>query len=165
MRKRMNNWKFAIDMELDGEKYYKEQANINKDNGLNVVCLMLAQDEKKHAQILTDKMNEKSFQLIESETLSKAKNIFKGMGDIKSEDKEIPSQLDFYRSATEKEKQSIDLYKEYLSKATENTEKELFQYLIKQEEKHYEVLDNIASLLIKPEEWVENAEFGIRKDY
>ncbi|SEW15114.1 ferritin-like domain-containing protein [[Clostridium] fimetarium] len=161
----MNNWKFAIDMELDGEKYYREQANINKDNGLNVVCLMLAEDEKKHAQILTDKMNEKSFQLIESDTLLKAKNIFEGIGNIKTEGKEISSQLDFYRIATEKEKQSIDLYKEYLAKATANEEKELFEYLIEQEKHHYEVLDNIASLLLKPEEWVENAEFGIRKEY
>jgi len=161
----MNNWKFAIDMELDGEKYYKGQADINKDNGLNVVCLMLANDEKKHAQILTDKMNEKAFELIDSETLSKSKNIFDGIGDIKIEGKEIASQLDFYRIATEKEKQSIDLYKEYLSKAVGSAEKELFEYLIKQEEHHYEVLDNIASLLIKPEEWVENAEFGIRKEY
>ena len=89
MRKIMNNWKFAIDMELDGEKYYKEQAKINKDNSLNVVCPMLA----------------------------------------------------------------------------EGADKELLEYLIKQEENHYEILDNMASLLIKPEEWVENAEFGIRKEY
>jgi len=161
----MNSWKFAIDMELDGEKYYKEQANINKDNSLNVVCLMLAEDEKKHAQILTDKMDKKSFQLIDAQTLSKAKNIFDCIGDIKIEDKEIASQLDFYRIATEKEKQSIDLYKGYLLKAVGSEEKELFEYLIKQEENHYEVLDNMASLLIKPEEWVENAEFGIRKEY
>ena len=161
----MNNWKFAIDMELDGEKYYREQADINKDNSLNVVCLMLAEDEKKHAQILTDKMNEKSFQLIDGETLTKAKNIFVGIGNIKAENKEIPSQLDFYRIATEKEKQSIDLYKKYLSKAVGSDDKELFEYLIKQEENHYEVLDNIASLLLKPEEWVENAEFGNRKEY
>jgi len=161
----MNSWKFAIDMELDGERYYKEQANINKDNSLNVVCLMLAEDEKKHAQILTDKMDKKSFQLIDAQTLSKAKNIFDGIGNIKIEDKEIASQLDFYRIATEKEKQSFDLYKEYLFKAVGSEEKELFEYLIKQEENHYEVLDNMASLLIKPEEWVENAEFGIRKEY
>ena len=165
MRKIMNSWKFAIDMELEEEKYYREQADINKDNSLNVVCLMLAEDEKKHAQILTDKMDKKSFQLIDAQTLSKAKNIFDGIGDIKIEDKEIASQLDFYRIATEKEKQSIDLYKEYLLKAVESEEKELFEYLIKQEENHYEVLDNIATLLIKPEEWVENAEFGIRKEY
>jgi len=161
----MNNWKFAIDMELDGEKYYREQANINKDNSLNVVCLMLAEDEKKHAEILTDKMNEKSFPLIDSDTLSNSKNIFDGIKDIKIEGKEIASQLDFYRIATEKETQSINLYKEYLSKATESVEKELFEYLIQQEEHHYEVLDNIASLLLKPEEWVENAEFGVRKEY
>jgi len=31
----MNSIEFAINMELDGVKYYTEQAEINKDNSLN----------------------------------------------------------------------------------------------------------------------------------
>jgi len=161
----MNNLKFAIDMELDGEKYYRQQAETNKDNSLSVVCLALAEEEKRHAQILTDKMKEMPYQLIEMGTLSQAKNIFDGIDDIKIPGKVIASQLDFYRTATENEKQSIDLYKEYLSKAIESAEKELFEYLIKQEENHYEVLDNMALLLSHAEEWVEDAEFGVREEY
>ncbi len=161
----MNDLKFAIDMELDGEKYYRQQAEINKNNSLNTVCLLLAADEKKHAQILTDKSNEISFQLIETDTLSKAKNIFEGIGDIKIEGKEKASQLDFYKIASELERKSIDLYTKYLSEAEGVKEKELFEYLIGQEQQHFAVLDELVLLLRHAEDWVENAEFGIREEY
>ena len=161
----MNDLEFAIDMEYDGEKYYKQQAEINKDNSLHAVCLMLAADEQNHAMILTAKLNEKAFQLKDTDTLSEAKSIFEGIGDIKAEDKETASQLDFYRIASEKEQQSIDLYTRYLAKAEGAEEKALFEFLIAQEQKHFAVLDELALLLSRAEEWVENAEFGIRKDY
>lgn len=161
----MNILEFAIDMELDGLKYYKEQAEVNKENMLYSVCLMMAEDEKNHAKILTDRMKEIDYRLIETETLSKAKNIFEGSGDIKIATKEIASQLDFYRIASDKEKQSIDLYTDLSSKAVEGQDKELFDYLIKQEVQHYEVLEELANLLRQSEEWVEFAEFGLRKEY
>ena len=40
----------------------------------------------------------------ETDTLAKAKNIFKDIGNLKLEAKEILSQLDFYSIAKEKEK-------------------------------------------------------------
>lgn len=161
----MNDLKFALKMELDGQKYYRQQAKLNINNELNTVCLMLAEDEKNHARILADSMSKKSYRLINTDVLEKAKNIFEGIGDIKYAGKEKASQLDFYRIAYGKEKQSIDLYTMYLEKSETADEKELFKYLIKQEKQHYAVLDELAMLLSHAEEWVENAEFGIRKEY
>jgi len=161
----MDALKFAIEMELDGEKYYMEQAEINKDNSLNIVCLMLAGDERNHARILKDKASGMLYTLKDSDTLMKSKNIFKDIGDIKVEFKQIPSQLDFYRIASDKEKQSIELYEGLLSKAVNNHEKELYEYLIEQEKQHYEVLENLAALLRHADEWIESPEFGLRKDY
>lgn len=161
----MNDLKFAIDMEHDGEKYYRQQAKINKNNSIRTVCLMMAEDEKKHAQILADKMNEKPFQLIDTGTLSKAKNVFEGKGDIKVEGKATPSQLDFYRTALDMEKQSIDLYTEYLSKADGVKEKELFEYLIQMEKQHFDLINELVIMLGHAEQWVEFAEFGVRKEY
>lgn len=129
----MNIFKFEIDMELDGLKYYSEQAEVNKNNMLYPVCLMMAEDEKNHAKILTDKMNNIDFLLMDSDTLSNAKSIFEGIGDIKSPIKEIPTQLDFYRIASKMEKKSIDLYTDLSSKAVEVKDKKLFDYLIMQE--------------------------------
>lgn len=158
----MDVLKFAVNMELDGEKYYIEQAVINQKNALNTVFLMLAKEERNHAKLLTCKMEGTPYDLNEPVPY-KIKSVFKGMVDFKSDIKDIPKQLDVYRLALEKEKESIDLYKKLLSQA--DKERELFEYLIKQEERHFEMMEEIVKLVNRPNEWVEAAEFGIREDY
>ena len=44
----MNSLEFAISMELEGGKYYREQAEKNQGNSLRTVFLMLAEDEDNH---------------------------------------------------------------------------------------------------------------------
>ncbi len=161
----MNSFEFAINMELDGEKYYMEQAEINKGNKLNAIFIRLAKDEENHAKIFQNKLNELSYELKDNNTLSEFKNVFKGIGDFKNEIKKIPNQLDLYREALEKEKQSIELYKKFLSETTDDKEKEIFKYIIKQEEDHFAILDELVLLINNPNDWVESAEFGIRKEF
>lgn len=126
---------------------------------------MLATDESHHAQMLRNRKNRESNQLEDSGILLDTKNIFNESNDIKSDDKLTPSQLDFYRIAAEKEKQSIDLYTDLLSKAEQEEDNKIFEYLIAQEKQHAEVLEYAAIMLQHAEEWVESAEFGIRKEY
>ncbi|OLN32744.1 ferritin-like domain-containing protein [Desulfosporosinus metallidurans] len=161
----MNILEFAMKMELEGEKYYTEQAEINKDNRLSTVFRMLAKDETMHAKILQNKANKLSYDLKQNETLSEAKNVFSDIGAIKSGIKQIPNQLDVYRLALENEIESITLYRKYLSEAIDDESKRLFEYLIKQEEDHYAIIDLLISLINRSEEWVESAEFGIREEY
>jgi rubrerythrin len=161
----MKALEYAIKMELDGEKYYREQAESNRENGLYPVCMMLANDEAHHAKILKSRLDRQPIDIPDSDTLKKANNVFNGIGDIEMEQKPSPSQLDFYRIASEKETQSIALYSELLTKAEVKQDAEIFEYLIRQEKHHFDVLDNLASLLQNAEEWVESAEFGLRKDF
>ncbi|AFM00233.1 MULTISPECIES: ferritin family protein [Desulfitobacterium] len=161
----MNALEFAIKMELEGERYYREQAEINQGNSLKSIFLMLADDEKMHAQILEKKANKLDYSLEPNETLATAKHVFSNKDRIKNEIKEIPSQIDVYRAAMENERESIHLYQKCASEAADEETKALFEYLILQEEDHYAVLDRLISLLSHAEEWVENAEFGVREDY
>jgi len=152
---------FAINMEHDGEKFYKRQAEINKDNSLNTVFLLLEKDEAHHAQILQNKFNE----LTDNNTLSQVNNVFKESKGFISEFEKIPNQLDAYKFALEIERKSIDLYTSFLSESTDDQSKELFEFLIKQEKDHYTIFEELILLIERPEEWVENAEFGIREEY
>ncbi|PKM49365.1 MAG: rubrerythrin [Firmicutes bacterium HGW-Firmicutes-7] len=161
----MNIFEFAIRMELDGEKYYSDQAKINKGNSLSTVLLMLAKDEKNHADILQKKYNEASYEVIDQDLILEAKNVFKGAENFNTEVKTIPDQLDFYRMALDKEQESIQLYEKYYLEATDKETKDLFEYLVKQEKEHYEILDEIILLINKANEWVESAEFGVREEY
>ena len=80
----MNDLQFAINMERDGEKFYREQAELNKDNALYEVCMMLAEDEKHHAILFKNKMNNLPYELLPS-SISNEESIFKGLGDLKVE--------------------------------------------------------------------------------
>lgn len=161
----MTTLEFAVQMELDGERFYKEQADINKNNSLSVVCNLLAEDEKVHAQILENKRKELSYELKDSAILKRTSNVFKDVADIKLPEKEIVTQLDFYRIASKTELESITMYEQLRDQADLPVEKELYEFLIQQEKNHREVLENFNILLTRPEEWVESAEFGIREDY
>jgi len=161
----MNVLDFAINMELDGEKYYKEQAEIAQDISLKNIFLILAEDENSHAKLLQHKSNNMSYELKGTETISETKNLFKEIKDFKNELKQNPDQLDLYRVALEKEKESIDLYEKLLSQSEDDKSIDLFKFLIAQEKDHYTTLEELVSQLSKCNDWVEAAEFGVRVEY
>ncbi len=160
----MDIMEFAINMEIEGENFYNEQADRSKDDRLKTVMLMLANEEKHHAELLVSKSKELQYQLIKSNTISDAESIFKGLKDFKSDIKEFPDQLDFYRMALDKEQQSIELYNKLLLEVTDDKSKELFEYIIDQEKDHYKIIEELVLLLKHAKDWVESAEFGIREE-
>ncbi len=161
----MDVFGFAIQMEVDGERYYREQAGRFAGSGLQKVFLMLAEDEKHHAEILEGKSKGGVYALADSVTLAEARNIFLGMGDFKSEIQKIPSQLDVYEIALDMEKKSIALYTDCLSKSKDDSEKDIFEYLIGQEKDHLAIMEELMEAVRNAVSWVESAEFGIRKEY
>lgn len=167
----MNVLEFAINMENDGERYYREQAELNRGNGLFVVCSMLADDEANHAVLLRNRYESGSFVPGEGNDVDRVGNVFSGLGDINFGDEGISGQLDFYRLAADRERESIVLYSELLEGAMGQETSQgredvlLFEFLIKQEEEHLRVLEELVKLLSHAEEWVEDAEFGNREEY
>lgn len=161
----MNVLAVAISMEVDLEQYYLKQAEINKNNSLHKIFTMLANDERQHANILRSKSQELNYDLKASETFVESKKVFKEMKNFELEIKELPSQLDSFRMALDMEKKSIDAYNDILSETKDEKAKELFEFLIKQEEEHYKTIEQLVIHLTRPEEWVEDAEFGEREEY
>ncbi len=161
----MNILENVISLENEGENYYRKQAEMNQENQLYKICIMLAEDEKKHAEILLNKLNSLPYILKDTEIDTGYSQLFKDTKKFIVEGKQDPGQLDFYRKATDLEMKSIHLYTDLLLKAEDSKDKELFEFLIKEEKKHYELLDGLSEMLRNSEEWVENAEFGVRKEY
>lgn len=159
----MNTYELAISLEHDMEKYYIEQANIHSGNHLEKVFLMLADAERAHAKLLTDNKEFLTEPIEDKDIVEEASKLFKNLGDIEVEGKEIPSQLDSYRKILEFEVKSRDMYNELQEKDPDR--KEIYKYLEKEEDKHCIVLEEIIKLTSRPEEWVESAEFGHREEY
>jgi len=89
--------------------------------------------------------------------------VFKNLKNFHKE--HTTKQLDVYRLASSQEEKSIDLYNDMLSKSLDIKDKELFTFLISQEKEHLSLFEELVAMLMRPEEWVENAEFGEREEY
>lgn len=152
----------ALSMELDLEKFYQEQAELNKDNSLNVVFTMLAKEEKNHANILRTNADKLTLPLEDSNILFDVQPIFKNI-DVLTHN--LQNQLDTYRMALEKEQESLKFYQDLYANASKEHSKKVLQYLVNQEDKHCDILEELVNLVSRPDEWVESAEFGLREDY
>lgn len=159
----MNTIDFAINMELEGQKYYLDLAELNKDNELHKVFLLLADSEKQHAELLKKYKKNEALSLEDQFVQPEFKSVFKELKQFRKE--HSAKQLDAYRMACEQEEKSINLYKDMKSKAINVLEAEMYDYLIRQEEEHLILFEELVKMVTRPEEWVESAEFGIREDY
>ena len=115
--------------------------------------------------IVTSRLNGFPYQLLETNISATGRSVFAGAADLGADGTSRLSQTEFYAIAAQKEQDSIDLYTSCLEKAENEAERELFAYLVGQEKQHFALLDELAALLRQADEWVEDAEFGNRKEY
>ena len=106
----MKDLQFAIQMELDGMEYYKQQAEKNKDNDLHTVFWTLMKDEEYHAKLIKDVFNDTVYELAQTRNqCQQAENVFKNLGDFKDEIMAVPHQIDVYRGSLKTRKRKCRL--------------------------------------------------------
>ncbi len=160
----MSTLQLAVQMELDGEKYYQKQADHFADQPISKVFRILAKAEYKHAALI------KSFAAGEDISMADdnsedLKHVFSDLAPYKPDVTSIPRQLDVYRFAMEIEQKSIDLYQRLKDKSEDKIEGKLLDFLVQQEKTHYALFENLTEMVQRPEDWVEDAEFGNRDEY
>src|SRR5665647_1331929 len=136
----MSKLNFAIQMEIDGEQYYLSQAEINKGTSLYNAFLLLAKDEKKHADLLRKKYNTSDSSINDDLPTAEPTNLFSGKADYKRDADVVPGQLEVYVVARDMEQKGIDLYREMLTETKDGPTRHLIEFLIKQEQDHYACL-------------------------
>jgi len=169
----MNVFDYALKMELDGERYYREQALKTQYEELKVVLEGMAEDELRHYKIIQALQNQKIDYVPKSEEMKKKiQNVFEQAEnqpfipkDQDSIAKLRDEQVDVYRAALLKEEESVQLYKKMQETAEQQAEKSVLERLMQEEEKHLEVLENIIQMFNQVNEWVEAAEFNHQKPY
>lgn len=159
----MEIMQFAINMELDGERFYREQAEKNAGNALGVVFRMLADEEDAHAKLLLGHANGQPFAPTEDGALHAQMSLFRKTGDWKTG--ATPDQAEIYADATAMEERSIRLYRDLLDQAQEDASRKLFDFLVLQEQGHASIMEDLYRYVNRPNEWVESAEFGVREEY
>ena len=161
----MNVFDYAMQMEKDGEAYYRELAQKCNDTGLARVLIMLADEEVKHYNLLKQMKTGKA-EYSEIPLLANVKNIFAEMQQRGEAFDFATEQVNYYRKAQEIEKKSEDFYREKATEISDSDQKDIFVKIADEEKKHFLILEGIIEFVQRPKTWLEDAEWGnIGKDY
>jgi rubrerythrin len=160
----MDNYEYAMQMEKDGENYYRQLAGQTTNKGLKKILGMLADEEVTHYNVI-EKMKASQPTLAETALLAEAKNVFTQIRDSNEAVDSGLGQIELYQKAQEIEKKSQDFYLEKAGKVEKEYQKGIFLRLANEEKKHYFLLENIIGFVSRPEQWLENAEFNHLEEY
>ena len=162
----MNVFEFAMQMEKDGEKFYRELAEKAGDAGLKKIFTTLADEEVVHYTTFKSLFEKTKAKAVESNVLEKAKNIFtemKAAGTINVS--AATSQVDAYKQAMKAEEEAYTFYEKKAAEVSDQAEKDVLLTFAREERRHYRLLENVIEFVSRPDEWIENAEFARMDQY
>jgi rubrerythrin len=160
----MNIFEYAMQMEKDGESYYRELAAKTPNKGIQHILTMLADAEVIHYNIFQAMRKHEQVPLPDSGSLSGIKNIFARLKEEGLQGVE-PSQAGLYRKAQDIEKKSRDFYLEKAGESANDREKTIFTKIANQEKVHYLILQNIIDFVTSPGTWLEDPEWYHLEEY
>jgi len=159
----MELFNIAIQMEKEGESFYRDIVKKAATPGFKAIFNMLADDEASHRKTFEAMKKNAPVVMVDSTASEKAEVVFETVTkkDFLSEQ----SQLSIYEKALEIELKSIEFYSEQMETLDREDQRKNLERIIHEERMHYDLIDDIIVLVERPESWVEHAEFGVREDY
>jgi len=161
----MDIFAYAMQMEKDGERFYREIAGKTDSTGIKRILTMLADEEVKHYRAIEKMQQGRAGQMAETSILDRAKNVFVQMKEEGGEFTPDLGQIELYEKAQEIEKRSRQFYEEKAAQAGRDDQKQLFERLAVEEAKHYFLLENLIDFVSRPGQWLENAEWHHLEEY
>lgn len=158
---------YAMQMELDGEKYYRDLAAKTTDPGLVTILTRMADEEVKHHNTFRQLKEQQMPEMAVDAVADGARTIFAEMAESgKAFDLE-ESQIELYEKAREVERQSRDFYLETAAGFPAPEAQALLKRIADEEELHYQLLSSIVEFVSRPVpgNWLENAEWNHTDEY
>jgi rubrerythrin len=161
----MNIFDYAMQMEKDGEAYYRQLAGKCHIQGLKKILNMLADDEVGHYNAFEKLKKGIDAEVPGSMALENAKNIFQDIKETETGFDFDVSEIELYKKAIEIEKKSEDFYSEKANEVEQPGLKDILLNIAEDEKKHRFLLKNTVEFLSRPKTWIENAEFNHLDEY
>jgi rubrerythrin len=156
---------YALQMEKDGEAYYRELAAKAEDTGVKKVFEYLADAEAEHYETFLQMKEDQPVSRSGNNHISKIKSLFSEMKDSGIQGAVNQSVIDVYTKARDVEKISQETYEQKAEEISDPEQKEMCLMIAGEEAKHYLILDNLIEFLQHPTTWVEDAEWRHMDDY
>ena len=153
--------KIALGQEEKGYQFYIETASNTKDSATRNIFEYLAKEEIRHIDKIK-RWNEAIAQGVDfdfivdlkEETLDETKELFgKTVAEFKEEVNAAQSDVEAYDFAMNLEKTSYNFYKKSRAEAVPEKLKGFFEFLMKEEEYHYLLLQNFKDFVTDPVSW------------
>jgi hypothetical protein len=161
----MDIFEFAMEKEKVAEEYYRIITAKSENKWLKTILNMLADEEHKHYEVVSKMKQGVSAEVSETTVLADAMAIFKKMKESRQRFRASPSEGQFYRKAMDIEKDSRSFYLQKAGQVKDERQKEIFNRLAEEENKHYFLLENLMNFVSRPAAWLENAEFNHLDEY
>jgi rubrerythrin len=152
---------YAMEMEKDGEKLYREMASSVGDKGLASILIGLADSEVRHFEVLEKLQKGLSAQLPKDTFPEKAKNIFRKMQEEEVRIDSDAKHTELYSRAMDLEAKTWEFYLSRAAEMEDPVAKNVLQLISEEEKRHYRILETIVEMLTRaePGNWLENAEW------
>src|SRR4051812_12591186 len=159
----MNVYDFAMKMELDGKAYYEKMAQGSRYPSLKTIFGMLAEEEQKHYDLFAALKAGASPGVAESVVLDKTKSIFNDIIAEKEYEKHATVmndvEIEAYQQAMTIEDESVRFYTGAASKEQDPGVKEILLKVAREEQKHYNIVENIHDFVLRPHYFLQWREF------
>ncbi len=161
----MDIFEFAVERENLSEDCYRQLAQKMNNQGLQNIFQMLADEEKKHAQIVRDMQKRTPVTMTESSVLGDARNVFEKMKVATDNFNVAIDEPELYKKASRIETESESYYRQKADETEIPEHRDIFLKLADEENKHYRLLESIGTFVEKPKWFLENAEMYRFDDY
>jgi rubrerythrin len=156
----MNIYDYAMQMEKEGELFYRELSEKTNNNELKGVLNLMADEEVQHYEFIKAmKDNADTPNLIDSSLVESAKVVFEKIKQHQGSFNFGASAGDMYRQACKTEDAAYHFYMEKAEEAENPVHKEIFTKLAAEEKQHMEMMENLADFVDEPKQWLENGEW------
>ncbi len=155
----MDIYEFALQMEKDGEDYYRDLAVKAGNKGFKNIFTFLADAEAQHYDILIRMRDSEDLKMPETEIISDVMSVFKKMKEENITGAADASQAGIYRKALDLERENHEFYMKKASQSDDERQKCILLKFADEEHKHCIILEYIIDFVSCPGDWMENAEW------
>jgi len=150
----MNPVEIAVNMEKDAIDFYTEAAGKVSSPAGKKMFDMIVQDEKKHLEIVEGILKGLNIEAKASNPGEETRTVFMDMKDAVMDELEATTdELEAFKVAMKMEKEGIEFYKNLLKDTKDDKVKTLFEKLIYEETRHYDIFENTYTFLNDTGNW------------
>lgn len=155
----MHVYDFAMKMERHGEDYYRQLAENSPVSGLKAIFSQLAADEEKHYETFKALKANATPTMAASTALEDAKSIFESLTRNQC-GTGVQGDLEAYRHAMKLESDSFRFYEDTAGREDDAGVRGLLLQIAGEEQKHFNILQNIYDFVNAPNQYLAWAEFS-----